>query len=742
MLHGWCSAQIASLLPLLQEHFSGTLVGTWATAGFFTAAAVAAPVGGRLAEILGPRRVAAYGLVLVGCGALAAASASSAAWLVAARVITGFGAAVQFPAALGILRSSGTTRSATGLVAIAVASEAAFTGAPALTTWLAGLAGWRVAIAVPGVLAAAAMVVLISCRTERSPRRPGFRKLVGAIDVPGMTGSCMAIVLLLVWLTEPLARYRWTLLVALLVVVVLLAIWESQFAAEPFLPPAVVANPVQLGVFGRAMLFFIAFYALFYGLPSWLSSSGSSPGKTALVLLAVPVIAIGSCLLAPRLLRRIGVRGTLALGSTSLIGAGVFATGLTPGAPVGFALATAALLAIPAGLINVGLQNRLYHTAPADHTSVAGGIYRTSQFVGGGVAAAIIGLTEPQNSLRLLAVFTATGAVILLATSVVIGRVSPKRRSHGFEPQWQPWHKWHPARPPAPDGPDRVMSVHDGRRERFNPAVQPRSPLPLWAFAASAAVGRIGPGSVAEPVRAGVWLRPDGRQAWLDADRARLNRWLCLQTEVLTVVLGGHGTSELGLEEVASWWRTVPLEIRAKARFVQFGPVQVPSGYAPGQALADVLGEDVRFYGGFPVGMANAPRFVEMLSDASHGWIPFVREITYYPVSRFRRSSKLPAPAIETLRPPAKGMAQLAPSVYRFTPDAVVEVVQAGLWIRPPEETAHSEVRLKPAQQDVHALFYAADGKNQESRMRQLALDLHGRLDATARKATRIIPVM
>jgi hypothetical protein len=305
----------------------------------------------------------------------------------------------------------------------------------------------------------------------------------------------------------------------------------------------------------------------------------------------------------------------------------------------------------------------------------------------------------------------------------------------------------------APDGPvivgsSGVMFVGSGspgnwtRLAPGNPSqVAPRLTMPSWHSSVLACSGRIGPGAAAEPLPAGAWLRPDGRQVWLDADRARLARWLCVQSGVPTVVLGGHGTSELQLEDVARWWEPAPREIRAKARFVLYGPVQAPAGDAPGQALADKLGVEVICYAGLPIGNAEVPKIVVPRSDGSHGWVPFSLQVAYSP--RYGGVSVRDTPAIEAHRRPPGNLVEVAPAVYRADVDAVVEVVQAGLWVRPPHEVTHAgTVRGKPAEQDVHIVFYEAGGEEQATRMRELAAELSGRFDVVMRQATKIVPVV
>ena len=63
-------------------------------------------LGGRLADLLGRRRMFMLGLVLFSLASLAGGLAQSEGWLIAARAIQGMGAAIVSPAALSILTTT------------------------------------------------------------------------------------------------------------------------------------------------------------------------------------------------------------------------------------------------------------------------------------------------------------------------------------------------------------------------------------------------------------------------------------------------------------------------------------------------------------------------------------------------------------------------------------------------------------------------------------------------------------
>ncbi len=66
-------------------------------------------LGGRLADLLGRRRVLLSGIVVIGLSSLIGGFAQGAGVLVGARLAQGFGAAMTLPVALSLLTTTGET---------------------------------------------------------------------------------------------------------------------------------------------------------------------------------------------------------------------------------------------------------------------------------------------------------------------------------------------------------------------------------------------------------------------------------------------------------------------------------------------------------------------------------------------------------------------------------------------------------------------------------------------------------
>ncbi|MEU6073702.1 hypothetical protein [Micromonospora sp. NPDC047074] len=271
---------------------------------------------------------------------------------------------------------------------------------------------------------------------------------------------------------------------------------------------------------------------------------------------------------------------------------------------------------------------------------------------------------------------------------------------------------------------------------RYRPGRTPawesqRFPAPAWDAAAT----RFRPTSAVaavEPIPGGVWIRDTRDPAVVSSRWQWLVAVLPCQPEAMTVVLGCPGTPPLAIDDVARFWRGLDPDGRRHARFVQYGPVQLPAGEALGQRLADVLETPVVCFGGVPVGRPDRTHMHTVTPDGRLGWQVLVRELAFTPRPTPGAAAKLPR--ILSHRAPALLGDPVGPLVHRYATDAVVEIVQSGLWIRtddPPR--AAGRIRARPADPARHALIVDDTVPSRVPRLRELAEDLAARLDPATR---------
>ncbi|MFD3583841.1 hypothetical protein [Streptomyces sp. NPDC058683] len=265
-----------------------------------------------------------------------------------------------------------------------------------------------------------------------------------------------------------------------------------------------------------------------------------------------------------------------------------------------------------------------------------------------------------------------------------------------------------------------------------------RFPKPAWEYAVTDRAWHTASHAVVEPTPSGVWLRgtgaPGGGRHWL-VDRIPAG------TEMLTAVVGSPGGPPVDLPDAVRVWHSVLPSARRRLRFLQLGPVALPDGVdSLGQGLADGTGEQVVFYTGLPARQhlgGQTPDIEVPSHDGTAAWRPFVSEVVYFPGN----GRTPPLPALFGVRSPLTGVPDTTGGTYAYGPETVLEVVQSGLWLRPPAEPDNSDrVRRVAAAPGRALLLYDRATPESGERLRGLAEDMLRQLDPTLREAFRVTP--
>ena len=109
---------IAVALVAIGNDFHAGTETQWLVSGLYLATAISAPTAGRLADLLGARRVFLTGLALVAVVSALAPLAPSLGWLIAARVLLGIGTGAQFPSGVAMIRRIADRRKASAVGAL------------------------------------------------------------------------------------------------------------------------------------------------------------------------------------------------------------------------------------------------------------------------------------------------------------------------------------------------------------------------------------------------------------------------------------------------------------------------------------------------------------------------------------------------------------------------------------------------------------------------------------------------
>ena len=349
-------------------------------------------LGGRLANLLGRRRIFIVGLVVFGLASLAGGLATSPGMLIAARAVQGLGGALLSPAALSMLTvlfAEGAARNKALGVWGAVAGSGGAAGV-LLGGLLTEYAGWEWVLFVntPITIGAA----LLATRLLPESRTDGPRRfdVAGAVTV---TAGLSLLVYTLVdangagWLstqTLGLGAVAFALLAAFVVIELRSAaplVDFSIFRMRTLTATNVVALLVAAALF--SMFFFISLY-----MQQVLGYDALKAGLAYLPLAGGIIVSAG---MASQLVTRIGFKPVLVSGLVlTAIGLAWFAQVSVHGAYVSDILLPSLIAAVGLGFAFVSMTIAAVAGVGPQQAGLASGLINTSQQVGGALGLAIL----------------------------------------------------------------------------------------------------------------------------------------------------------------------------------------------------------------------------------------------------------------------------------------------------------------------------------------------------------------
>ena len=350
-------------------------------------------LGGRLADLLGRRRVFMFGLVLFALASLAGGFATSEGWLIGARAVQGLGAAILSPAALSIVTTTfrdGAERNkalgAWGAVAGSGGAAGVLLGG-VLTEYLGW--EWVLWVNVPIGIAAAivAPMLVAESRSESLTRAFDF---AGAVSI---TAGLSVLVYALVDATD--AGWGSTQTIALLAVAaVLIAAFVAieRRSDAPLVPFSIfrlrtLTGANVVGVLTGASLFSMFFFISLY-MQQVLDYSAIKAGLSYLPL-ALTIILTAA--VASQLVTRVGFKPVLATGMLFIAAGLVWFGQVSVGG--GFAsdvLGPSLLAAAGLGLAFVPQTIAAVSGVAEREAGLASGLINTSQQVGGALGLAVL----------------------------------------------------------------------------------------------------------------------------------------------------------------------------------------------------------------------------------------------------------------------------------------------------------------------------------------------------------------
>lgn len=428
-------------IPTMQADLGiGVTALPWIVDGYALMAGGLLLLGGRLADMLGPRRIFMVGLVVFGLASLASGLAQGTGTLIAGRFAQGLGEALAAPAAMGLVavlfRDPGERAKAIGMFA-GLAGIGGTLGT-ALSGVLTSFASWRWIFLI-NVPVAVVMVVLVPRLVPARFGRPSVDDR--RFDALGAVTVTASVVLLVLGLLR-VSSQRWTsagVLGPLVIGVVLLAVFVvvEHRSPAPLVPLRFLADRVRASAYIGSVLFATAFVSMFYLLTLYLQQVLAwTPLWAGLAYVPFGLAIGGGIGLVTNLVSRVGLRPLFAGGcildavgllllSTIAVDTG-YATGLLPGMLV---------LGLGSGITLSCLGNAALHGVSSGNAGLSSGVQNASYQLGGALGLAVLStivltqidrvpagtsFAEAQTSAYALAFRVAAGVLVVCAILVVL----------------------------------------------------------------------------------------------------------------------------------------------------------------------------------------------------------------------------------------------------------------------------------------------------------------------------------
>ena len=409
----------------------------WVVSGYALTFAVLMLTGGKLADMLGRRRIFIAGLAIFTASSLACGLATGAAFLIGARVVQGVGAALMNPATLSIIVATFPPRQRGTAIGIWVGISAmALAIGPLIGGILTEQINWswiffvNVPVGIAGIIVS--RLFITESRDESEEQR---------LDLPGLISSAVGLFGLTYALIEG-NNYGWSstrILASFAVAAVAFAVFVvlEHKQRVPMLDLSLFKNSTFTGANVTMLLVALAMFGVFFFNSLYLGQVlGYSPIQTGATFLPLTILIVFVAPLAGRFSDKIGSRWLMGTGLVLLAGSllsfstlGTDSTfwDIVPGLILGgFGMSLAMTPTTAAAMGSV----------PVDKAGVGSAVLNSMRQVGGSLGIALMGaivaasVSVPpvspdypdqfvqgyHNALHVAAAIAILGAVVAVAT--------------------------------------------------------------------------------------------------------------------------------------------------------------------------------------------------------------------------------------------------------------------------------------------------------------------------------------
>jgi EmrB/QacA subfamily drug resistance transporter len=419
----------------------------WVVSGYALTFAVLMLTGGKLADLLGRRRIFIVGLAIFTASSLACGLATGAGFLIGARVVQGVGAALMNPATLSIIVATFPPRQRGTAIGIWVGISAmALAIGPLIGGILTEQINWswiffiNVPVGIAGIIVS--RLFITESRDESEEQR---------LDLPGLISSAVGLFGLTYALIEG-NNYGWSSArilagFALAVVGLVTFVLLEHRQRVPMLDLSLFKNSTFAGANVTMLLVALAMFGVFFFNSLYLGQVlGYSPIQTGATFLPLTVLIVFVAPIAGRFSDKIGSRWLMGVGllllsgsllSFSTLGVDSSFWEIVPGLILGgFGMSLAMTPTTAAAMGSV----------PVDKAGVGSAVLNSMRQVGGSLGIALMGAivaasvsvlpTSPEypdqfvegyhNALHVAAAIAILGAVVAVATVRKVAHPEPE----------------------------------------------------------------------------------------------------------------------------------------------------------------------------------------------------------------------------------------------------------------------------------------------------------------------------
>jgi EmrB/QacA subfamily drug resistance transporter len=379
-------------LPRVQNDLGFSAAGlSWVMTAYSLTFGGLLLLGGRVGDIFGRRRAFVAGVALFTVASLLGGFATSAAWLIVARLAQGVGAALAGPSTVALVTTTFTETRARirALSLLSGMASAGFAIGLIVGGILTQVASWRwvLFVNVPFGLAA----VLLAPRYVREPERHAAR-----LDIPGALTATAGVAALVAGLTRAAEEGwsdPWTAVLlggGVLLIAAFLAI-ETR-TRQPMLPLRLFADRNRASAYWIFLLGPAAMMSTFFFLTQFLQDvRGFDALRTGVAFLPMAASMFIMTRLVPRLLPRFGMRRMAFVGIPMMIIGLLWLTQLTAGtAYFPGVFGPMLLMGLGMGTGFVPLTPTIMANVPPQDAGAAGGAMQTMQQTGVSLGIAVL----------------------------------------------------------------------------------------------------------------------------------------------------------------------------------------------------------------------------------------------------------------------------------------------------------------------------------------------------------------